>query len=54
MSNNNIRCCPHCHKCFIDNDNTNCPFCKKDLNDSLQVFKDLFGKNNPFDNFKFS
>jgi hypothetical protein len=29
--------------------NTKCPFCGKGLNDFLKVFKDLFGKDNPFD-----
>lgn len=50
MSNNSgVIKCPHCEKIFFDNENKSCPFCGKKLNDNLDIFKDLFGDNNPFD-----
>jgi hypothetical protein len=49
MSNNDIIICPHCKRAFFDTGANICPFCHKGLNDGLQVFKDLFRDNNPFD-----
>jgi phage FluMu protein Com len=50
MANNVIKCL-HCGKYFIDIDQEKCPFCHKSVNDDLQIFKNLFGEDNPFDNF---
>ena len=51
---NNVRKCPHCNKCFIDNDNITCPFCERSLNELPDIFNQIFGENiktfNPMDN----
>jgi len=40
--------CPHCKKIFFQTESNFCPFCKKDITKSIDAFKDLFGKDNPF------
>lgn len=42
MTNEIIKC-PHCGKIFFKIDNENCPFCGKDLYNSIDVFKEMFG-----------
>ncbi len=47
MSNSAIKC-PHCNKIFLDIGNNICPFCKKNINESFDKFKEMFGEDNPF------
>jgi len=45
---NNVIKCPHCNKIFFDIQNNNCPFCGKYTNVLPDTFKNMFGKDNPF------
>lgn len=41
--------CQYCKKVFFETYSSICPFCKKNLKDSiLEDFKNLFGLNKPF------
>jgi hypothetical protein len=44
------RKCPHCQKVYFLIEGKPCPFCDKDDRDNLQVWKDIFGDDNPFSN----
>lgn len=48
MNNDNIKKCPYCNRVFFDLGKFVCPFCGKELDDSIDLFKNLFGKDNPF------
>lgn len=38
---NEVTKCSHCHKCFIELENQKeCPFCKKELNNPFNEFAD--------------
>lgn len=40
--------CPHCKSIFFDTESNICPFCKRNINNSLDRFKEMFGEDNPF------
>jgi len=50
---NNIIKCPHCKKVCFDYGQKDCPNCGEKLSVlfSKDYFKDIFGDDNPFDNF---
>jgi len=44
---NNVTKCPHCNKVFFGNSQI-CPFCKKNIDDINNIYKNMFGEDNPF------
>ena len=42
--------CPHCGKHYFYLEGKPCPHCGKGENDGIQIFKDIFGDDNPFSN----
>ena len=44
----NVVQCLHCKKFFFDKGDGTCPFCKKNINNDIDRFKEMFGKDNPF------
>ena len=50
MDNQPVIKCIICDKIYFDIGQDICPHCKnKSPNDGLDIFKDIFGSNNPFD-----
>jgi len=43
------RKCPHCQKVYFLIEEDKCPHCGKEDNE-LNIFKDIFGDDNPFSN----
>jgi hypothetical protein len=45
-----VQKCPHCQKAYFIIEGRNCPHCGKEEKVGLDIFKDIFGDDNPFSN----
>ena len=45
-----VQKCPHCGKAYFIIEDRPCPHCGKSEKVGLDIFKDIFGDDNPFNN----